>query len=76
LHLQSTYQYDPKQLPPITKWNAERKELTAEKSKLYQEYAQLKEEIREVEIIRKSAEEIARTLYPQPSRRCSQEIEI
>jgi hypothetical protein len=67
--------FDPKKLPPITKWKAERETLTAEKSKLYQEYSALKNEIREVEIIRKAAEQIARQIDP-PKRTKAREMEL
>jgi hypothetical protein len=57
--------FDPKKLPPITKWKEERTAKTAEKGKLEQEYMRLKDEIREVEIVRKAAEQIARQLDPR-----------
>jgi hypothetical protein len=47
-----------KKLPPLTKWKEERAAKVAESRKLQQEYTALKNEIREVEIIRKAAEKI------------------
>ena len=66
--------YEPKKLPPITKWRAERDTLNGEKGKLYQEYSALKNEIREVESIRKAAEQIARQIDP-PRRTRAREME-
>jgi hypothetical protein len=67
--------YDPKKLPPITKWQDERETLRKEKCGLNTEYAALKNEIREVEIIRKYAEEIQRTMNP-PQKTRTREMEI
>jgi hypothetical protein len=67
--------FDPKKLPPITKWQDERTAKTAEKQKLNGEYHALKDEIREVEIIRKYAEEIQRAMNP-PQKVKSWEMEI
>jgi hypothetical protein len=57
--------YDPKKLPPVPKWKEERAAKTAEKGRLEQEYVRLKDEIREVKIVRKAAEQIARQIDPQ-----------
>jgi hypothetical protein len=67
--------YDPKKLPPITKWQEERETLRKKKGVLNTEYAALKDEIREVEIIRKCAEEVQRTMNP-PQKTRTHEIEI
>jgi hypothetical protein len=56
--------FDPKRLPPLTKWKAEREKLKADMDGLRQEYLKLKDEIREVEIVRKAAEQIARQINP------------
>jgi hypothetical protein len=48
----------------LKKWRAERGKLTAEKSVLTRKYATLKEEVRDVETVRKYAEEIGRTIAP------------
>jgi hypothetical protein len=50
---------------PLKKWRAERGKLTAEKSVLTRKYATLKEEVRDVETVRKYAEEINRAIVPQ-----------
>jgi len=52
--------FDPKKLPPITKWKAERDKLTAERNKLNQRYISLKDEVKEAEKIRKSVDTIMR----------------
>jgi hypothetical protein len=70
-YLQNVLQarFDPKKLPPITKWKAEREKLNADMDGLRQEYSTLKDEIREVEIVRKAAEDIARQIdSPQKTR--------
>jgi hypothetical protein len=67
--------FDPKKLPPITKWKEERAAKTAEMGRLQQEYLTLKDEIREVEIIRKAAEDIARQIDP-PQKTRARETEI
>jgi len=64
--------FDPKKLPPVTKWKAEREKLSAEKNKLNQQYVALKGEVKEVEQIRKEVygimrQEVRRT-EPQRSR--------
>jgi hypothetical protein len=41
---------------PIKAWKSEAERLTAEKDTLYQEFYRLKEEVREVEIIRRNVE--------------------
>ena len=46
--------------PPLKKWKAEREEKTAEKDRLYKGYYALKEEVKEVEQIKKSVYEILR----------------
>jgi hypothetical protein len=67
--------FDPKKLPPITKWKKERDAKTAEKKVLEQDYKRLKDKIREVEIIRKAAEQIARQIDP-PQRARTREMEL
>jgi len=56
--------FDPKNLP-IKKWKAEQTELLSKKSALNGEYAKLKEEVREVEIMRNTVERIVRSDRPQ-----------
>jgi hypothetical protein len=67
--------FDPKKLPPITKWKEERAAKTAEIEQLQQEYLKLKDEIREIEIVRKSAERIARQIDPSQEKQM-RELEI
>jgi hypothetical protein len=57
--------FDPKKLPPVSKWKEERAAKIAEKQTLNGEYHALKDEIREVETIRKYAEQIQRTIEPK-----------
>lgn len=52
--------FNPNKLPPITKWTEEHTAKTTEKKMLYQEYYSLKDEVKEVEIIRRNVEEIMR----------------
>ena len=52
--------FDPKKLPPITKWKAERDKLTAERNKLNQRYISLKNEVKDAEQIKKSVYDIIR----------------
>jgi hypothetical protein len=49
---------------PLKKWRAERGRLTAEKSVLTRKYATLKEEVRNVETVRKYAEEVQHAIAP------------
>jgi hypothetical protein len=54
---------------PVDKWRRERETLAAEKSGLIAQYGGLKERIREVERIRKYAEEVHRVIsQPQKKR--------
>ena len=52
--------FDPKKSPPITKWKAEHDKLTLERRKLNQQYVSLKDEVKEVEQIRKRVYDIMR----------------
>ena len=52
--------YDPKKLPPITKWKAERETLTAERNLIYREFNSLKDEVKEVEKVKRSVCEVVR----------------
>ena len=52
--------YDPKKLPPITKWKAEFKSLSADKDLIYREYYSLKDEVKGVEKVRRQVEGILR----------------
>jgi hypothetical protein len=59
----------------LKKWRAERGRLAAERSVLTREYVALKEEVRDVETIKKYAEEVQRNVAP-PTRTHRQEAEI
>ena len=61
-HLKGVLQerFDPKRLPPVAKWTAERDTLTAERSGLNRQYSKLKDEVKEAEQIRKSVHSILR----------------
>jgi ATP-dependent exoDNAse (exonuclease V) alpha subunit len=52
--------FDPKKLPPITAWTAERGKLNAEQKQLYSQYHKLKDEVKKVEQVRKGVYEIVR----------------
>ena len=53
---------------PIRAWKAEHAELTTEKRRLYQRYNSLKDEVREIEKIRKGVEDILQQEQQQPRR--------
>ena len=57
--------FDPKKSPPVKKWRTEYAELLEKKAGLNTEYKKLKEETREVEIMRKNVEAIVRAERPQ-----------
>jgi hypothetical protein len=60
--------FDPKKIP-VDKWRKEYETLTVEKNKLIGQYGVLKERIREVELIRKYAEEVQRVMSPPQKKR-------
>jgi len=57
---------------PIKAWKAETEKLTAKKDELYQEFYRLKEEVREVEIIRRNVE---RAVHNEQNREISKNME-
>ena len=57
--------FDPKKSPPVKKWRTEYAELLEKKDGLNAEYKKLKEETREVEIMRKNVEAIVRAERPR-----------
>jgi hypothetical protein len=61
--------FDVEKLPPIKKWKAEQAELLSKKSALNGEYKKLKEETREVEVMRKTVEQIIRENRPREKTR-------
>ena len=60
--------FNPKKLPPITKWKAEYKTLSAEKDLTYREYYSLKDEVKEAEKIKRSVENLMKGQEPQRQR--------
>ena len=67
--------FDPKKLPPITKWKAEIQKLTTERGKLNQRYYALREEVKEAEQIRKSVYSIMRQEQREQQPRRAQDID-
>jgi hypothetical protein len=66
--------FDPANIP-ISKWKSERETLAQEKGGLNTQYELLKEKVREVEIIRKYAEEVQRAIN-LPQKRREQGLDI
>lgn len=62
--------FDPKKLPPIRKWEAERDKLKAERQQLSHRYNTLKDEVKEVEQIRRNVHSILKeeTRREQPKK--------
>ena len=56
--------FDPKKLPPMTKWREELSAKTAERAALNRDYLALKDETRKVERIRRGVGEIMRSEAP------------
>jgi len=52
---------------PIKKWKAEAAQLTAEKNRLYQDFYKLRDEVREVEIIKRNVEQVIQADVPKRS---------
>jgi len=67
--------FDPKKLPPTSKWNAERVKLTADRKQLDYKYNALKDEIKEAEQIRKSVYSIMRQEERERQPRRAQDID-
>lgn len=63
--------FDPKKLPPISKWEAESVKLKSERQQLSRRYLTLKEDVKEVERIQRSINNILREENgrQQPTRR-------
>jgi hypothetical protein len=68
--------FDPKKLPPMKKWEAERGELAAERAELNREYATLKTETAAVEKIRKNVQEIISEERPTTERTKAHGMEL
>ena len=54
--------------PPLKKWRAEREELSAKRDTIYRGYYSLKDEVREVERIKRTVDEVLRE-QPQKQRK-------
>ena len=67
--------FDPKKLPPVTKWKAERDKLTAKRGKLNQRYAALKGKVKEAEQIRRSVYSIVQQEQQERQPHRTQDIE-
>ena len=68
--------FDPKKLPPITKWREELADKTAESAALYQEYKTLKDETAKVEKIKRSVADILHSDEPRQARQKSRGMEL
>jgi hypothetical protein len=66
--------YNPKKLPPITKWINERDALQIEKGELNREYYALREQVKEVETIRRNVHSILPRETPE--RKKTQRIDL
>jgi len=68
--------FDIKKLPPITKWQAEREKLAADKKRLDRQYAELRNETAAVEKIKRNVDDILReeTRVTQRTRRQGMEL--
>jgi hypothetical protein len=62
--------------PPLKKWKAKREEKTAEKDKLYQNYYTLKNEVKEVEQIKRSVYDILQRENQQQQRNRTHGMEL
>ena len=68
--------FDPKKLPPVSKWTAERDKLTADKKRLDAEYSKLWHETAAVEKIKRSVDDILREEQRERQPRRAQYMEI
>ncbi|MCL1859238.1 MAG: hypothetical protein FWF92_08390 [Oscillospiraceae bacterium] len=68
--------FDPKKLPPITKWQTEREKLTADRKQLDVDYSKLRTETAAVEKIKRSVDDILHeeTGTPQRTRKHDRDI--
>ena len=69
--------FNDKKLPPVSKWQAERENLTVEKKRLDVEYSKLWHETATLETIKRSVDDILReeTVTPQRTRKHDIELE-
>ena len=68
--------FDPKKLPPVTKWKAEIEKLTAERKRLDYDYSILRNEVKEAEQIRRSIYSIVRQEQRERQPRRARDMEI
>jgi DNA repair exonuclease SbcCD ATPase subunit len=68
--------YDPKKLPPISKWQAEIAKLTAERKRIEADYYKLRDEVKEAEQIRKSIYNTIRQEQRETQPRRAQGIDL
>jgi len=61
---------------PIKTWKAEVAQLTAEKNRLYQDFYKLRDEVREVEIIKRNMEQVIRRDELEVKRSKVRDIEL
>ena len=67
--------FDDKKLPPVSKWQAEREKLTAEKKGLDIEYSKLWHETVAVETIKRNVADILKEETGEKQRTRTQDIE-
>ena len=70
------YRFDPKKLPPISRWQNELSGKTAEKDSLYRDYHVLKDETYKVEKIQWSVNEILHNDSPKQAQQKSWDVEL
>ena len=68
--------FDPKKLPPITKWQAERESLYADLKRLNLDYMKLKDDTAKVEKIRSNVYDILRSESRETQRTQTQFIDL
>jgi ATP-dependent exoDNAse (exonuclease V) alpha subunit len=68
--------FNPKKSPPVSKWKAEQQEKTAERDKLYSVYYKLKDEVKEMEQIKRSVNDILQQEERQNKRTRKREMEL
>jgi ATP-dependent exoDNAse (exonuclease V) alpha subunit len=68
--------FDPKKLPPISKWEKELAAKEVDKARLYQGYVKLKDETKKVEQIQRSVKEILHTETQERTRQKSRGMEL
>ena len=67
--------FDPKKLPPITKWQTERESLTADLKRLNLEHKKLRDDTAKVEKIRKNVYDILRSESRETQRTRAQNVD-